>query len=315
MKALGALLLHLLACSIMVAQTPVSFDLMAILPKIPTPPSSVKEAFAKVIVDSGTGSATCSAAKLFESVESDLNKMEAMFKSQPPVAEGTLPPGVSPEMMQKAQDPEFKKKMKSMSREEKMKMAMEMMGSGATAAPVIAEESPEVKSALEARMKLAGEESEEFQRRIREQQEQTKAATEYSKAHADIDAWTTGEISKLPSLSSGEMSYHDPVKVKAVSLKGADKHIALAEKRLPQITKSWQAELNRVKTRYAPFCEKLVAAKYASDAKNYSTKKLLADQQIIVLGRVATLEKELRTAYEEAASWLAMRKKIEQEQN
>jgi hypothetical protein len=314
MKALGTLLLYLSTCSILVAQTPVNFDVMKLLPRIPPPPATVKAAFASVTVEEGTGSTRCSAAKLFESVEEDLNKIEQMFKSQKPSTEGALPPGVSPEMMKKAQDPEFKKKMKSMSREEKMKMAMEMMGSGTPGATVPLEEPPAVKSALDERMKLAAGETEEFQRRVKEQQEEGQAVADYSKGHADIGNWTSGEIDKLPSLSSGEMSYHDPAKMKAIRLKGADKHIALADRRLIQISKSWEAELKRVKARFSLFSEKLVAANFAAEAKNFSTKKLLADQQIIVAERVAALAKISRAAFEEAASWQAIRTKIELDQ-
>jgi hypothetical protein len=313
MKTLGILVMPLLACSILLAQTPVKFDLMKVLANIPAPPATVKDAFARVLTEESDGVIKCSAARLFAGVESDLSKVDEMYKSQPKPDASTVVPGMSPEMAQKAQDPEFKKRMKKMSKEEKMKMAMEMMGSGTPAAPVLEIEPPAVESAKAERMKLNMDELKEFQQAADEQQKETQQAIEDGKAHTAIDAWTEAEIEKLPLLSSGEMSYRDPANVKAIRLKGADKHIALADMQIPRMAKTWQDAVMHLKTRFTPFYAKLIAADYASEAKNYSTKKILADAQIAVFTRVGALAKQSRNIHEEAASWLAARKNIERE--
>ncbi len=121
--------LSVIVCS-MQAQVPVKKDLMQILAKIPPPPASVREAFAKLSCEERNGSVNCSAATLFESADVALKDVEDAYKAQGKAGNAPLPPGVSPEMARKAQDPEMKKKMKGMSKEEKMKMAMEMMDNG-----------------------------------------------------------------------------------------------------------------------------------------------------------------------------------------
>jgi len=186
------------------------------------------------------------------------------------------------------------------------------MGSSPTT-PVVQEEPAAIQAVNEERMKLASSEGAEFQKGVDEHNQQMRLATEYATSHADVVKWIDAEIEKLPLLSSGEMSYRDPAKVKAVRLKGADRHIALADKHLPQVIKSWQEGLASITSRFSAFYDNLIAADYASEAKNYATKKALADAQIMVLARVGAAAKMSRDAYEEAASWAAKRKMIEKQ--
>lgn len=162
-------------------------------------------------------------------------------------------------------------------------------------------------------MALYAQTQEEFQRSVAMQQEDGLLMEEYRQAHAGLDSLQAMEISKLPQLSTGEMSYADPVLLKAVKLKYADKHIALADKRLAQAGTRWQAEVTRIKTRNGDFLKKLSACGYAAGAKNFSTKKILSDGQMTVMTAMMTQVELSRHAWEESAGWQGLKKKIEQE--
>jgi hypothetical protein len=109
------------------------------------------------------------------------------------------------------------------------------------------------------------------------------------------------------------MSAPDPAKVKAVRLKAADRHIALADKQIIPFVQAWSASLARTKTRFTPFHQKLVAADYASASKNFSTLKVLSDGQMMILEEIASLAGRSRAGYQELGRWLAFKKTIEQQ--
>jgi hypothetical protein len=220
---------------------------------------------------------------------------------------------MSPDMMKKMQDPEMKKQMKKMSKEEKMKMAMEMMNSGAVGQPVVAMDPPPIRAALDEWQKIYNSLQPEYVNAGTVQNEQMRVQEEYEKRHADIADWEKTEIAKLPQISSGEMSAPDPTQVKVVQLKAADRHIALANRRLEVIRSTWNAFAEKIRSRYGIFYQKLIAADYALDSKNFSTKKTLADAQMMVLKDLDRLIGQSRTAYEESAQWMARRVEIEQQ--
>jgi hypothetical protein len=311
MKTIGIILLFcVITCSVP-AQVPVKKDLMQILEKVPPPPASSREAYAKLSCTEGSGALTCTAAKLFETVDAALKEVEDAYKAQAKPGNASLPPGVSPEMAKQMQDPEMKKKMKGMSKEEKMKMAMEMMGSAPT--PVLEEESPPIRAALTEWQKVTEGFQADFEHGSAELKEETRIREADAKAHSDIAEWEEAEIAKLPRISSGEMSAPDPAKVKVVRLKAVDRHIALADKQLIPRNQSYSAALGRTKSRYTSFHQKLVAADYASASKNFSTLKVLSDGQMFILKSIAGLVQRSRAAYEESGRWLAVRRQMEQQ--
>jgi hypothetical protein len=284
---------------------------MQMLENIPPPPATVKDAFAKVIMNNKYGELKCSAEKLFNPIEQDVKGVEAEFAAQPKPGADSVIPGISPENAKKMNDPEMKKKMKTMSKEEKMKMAMEMMKSMPPGGPVTEIDSPSVRAAFDEWQKIYNDTQNEFQRSVNEQQEEAALIEEYRKSHSEIDSTETAEIAKLPQISSGEMSAPDPVKVKEVKLKSADRHIAIANKRLKTILPQWRASVDHAKARYTVFYQKLAAANYAVDSKNFSIKKVLADAQLTILVTIGRQIKQSRTAWEESASWQARRVSIE----
>ena len=304
--------LCLIPCSLQ-AQVPVKKDLMQILEKVTPPPANSREAYAKLTFEESSGTFSCSAAKLFESVDAALKDVEDAYKAQAKLGNAQLPPGVSPDMAKQMQDPEMKKKMKGMTKEEKMKMAMEMMGSAPAGVPVQEADPPPVQAALTEWQKVYNEIQSEFLRAAAEQQVENKNREADAKAHNDIGGWEEAEIAKLPRISSGEMSAPDPAKVKVVRLKAVDQHIALADKQIIPFRQSWSALLSRTKTRFTPFHQKLVAADYASASKNFSTLKVLSDGQMMILKEITSLVGRSRAGYLELGRWLAFKKTIEQQ--
>ncbi|MBI5020938.1 MAG: hypothetical protein HZB59_05835 [Ignavibacteriales bacterium] len=292
------------------AQVPVKKDLMPLVDNYPYPPANAKEAFSKVTVTSEYGTLKCGTDKLFEAIDKELKYIEAEYTAQEKNPSNFMPKGIDPNDMKKMADPEMKKKMKSMSKEDKMKMAMEMMKSmpGAASGEM---DPPPVRDALNEWQKIYNDTQNEFNRSVAEQQEEIKLGTEYEKQHNDINEWEQAEIKKLPQISGGEMSAPDPAMLKALNLKAADKHIAAANKRLEQIKTRWQASVDRIKSRYTTFYKKLVAADYASGTKNFSSKKILSDAQMIIFKDIASQVQISRKAYEDAAMWQARKNDIE----
>ena len=294
------------------AQVPVKKDLMLLINQVPPPPASVRDAYAKSTSSNSYGTLKSNADKLFESIDREIKSVEAALKTQTP-NEAAAASGMSPDLMKKMQDPEMQKAMKKMSKEEKMKMATEMMNSGAMSQPVIVMDPPPIRAALDEWQKIYNTLQPEFVNAGAVVKEEMRVQEEYEKGHAEISHGEEADIAKLPWISSGEMSAHDPAQVKVVQLKAADRHIALANRRLGVIRSSWNTLAEKTRTQYGVFYQKLVAADYALDSKNFSTKKTLADAQMMVLADIGRLAKQSRTAYEESAQWLARRTEIEKQ--
>lgn len=308
-KLAGLAVLLAIPLSLLTAQVPVKTDLIKILDTVPAPPSSSSDAFAKVGVADAEGNVACSAVKVFEGTDKQLKDFEDTYTAQAEAAMGASPNGVPAGMPGAGMTEADAKRMKSMTKEQKIALAMAMAGT----MNQVQMEPPLVKAAQEAWMVLYGQTMEEHQRGVAMQQEEMKLGNDYDRSHAELDSLQAVEIMKLPQISSGEMSYANPVLLKAVKLKYADKHIAVADKRLAQIGARWQAEVARIKTRNADFLKKLAACGYAAGAKNYSTKKILSDGQMTVFKSILTQVELSRHAWEESAGWQGMKKRIVEE--
>lgn len=291
------------------AQSPVKKDIMSIIDNCARPPATVHEAFMKTVSKGKDGEVTCDPGRLFEPVKLEIKSVEAEYVSQAK----NSPPGMQSDEMKKMADPELKKKMKSMTKEEKIKMAMEMMKS-APGAGAMEADPPQIRDALNEWQKINNGMPEEVERSAAEQREEIRIAEDNHKAHDEIRAWEEHEIRKLPQISSGEMSAPDPLLLKALNLKAADKHIALAEKQLREAGKRWNASAERIKSRYTPFYKKLVAADYASASRNFSARKVLSDAQMLILKDIASQVERSQKAYGEAALWQKHKDDIEKKQ-
>lgn len=311
MKALYISVILTVGILISSAQTPIKKDLMTVLKSVPVPPATVKESFGKVIVKRNDES-TCSAEKIFAPIEAEVNAFETEFESRAKSSMGMSAPDASSEQAKKMNDPEMKKKMKSMTKEERMQMAMEMMKSAPGGTPP--KDPPSVRDALDAWQTVYNDTQNEFQRSADAQAKEGELIDQYQRSHSEIDTWEQTEISKLPQISSGEMSAPDPVKVKEVRLKASEKHIALADRRLKEINARWRTSLDHALGRYSVFYDKLIRADYASESKNFSTKKVLADAQMMILKEIRHHADLSRKAWEESASWQARKLRIEKEE-
>jgi hypothetical protein len=310
MKPSNILVSFALSTFFLFAQVPVKTDLIHMLVKVPAPPLSVKESFSKTVVR-GNGDPTCTADKIFFSIEQEIKNFESEFETAAKGSAREAVPDASSDQAKKMSDPEMKKKMKSMTKEEKMAMAMEMMKSAPAGTPPM--DPPPIRAALDEWQKIYNDTQNEFNRSAAAQKEESELNEDNIKAHRDIDAWERSEIAKLPRISSGEMDAPDPARVTMVRMAASDKHIALADKRLAVIRSRWDASAKRTKERYDLFHKKLMSADYAAGSKNFSTKKVLADAQMMILKEIVLLEQLSRAAWEESASWQARRITIEQE--
>jgi hypothetical protein len=314
MRSFTLTLALFLSAGTLVAQIPVKHDVFSILGDIPSPPATAKDAFSHVTVDATASPSSVSAEAYFAGVAGRLKAAEDAYKAQEPAVRNAVPPGMNPEMARMAQDPEIKKKMKAMSKEERMKYAMSMMNSGAApGVPTLKPEPPEVQAAVSEWHKVAAGIQTEFDRGVQIQNAMNAEREADQQAHDAIRAWEEKEISKLPQISSGETSAPDPVALKKVRMQAADRHIAIADKRLAAFAQEWKGQREHVRARYAAFYAKLIAADYAASSPNPSTQKILSDGQMMVLKDVATIMQISREACESGASWVAHRRMIEKE--
>jgi hypothetical protein len=309
-KAAIAALLLALPLSVLTAQVPVKTDLLKIIDAVPAPPASAKDAFAKLAVTDAEGNITYEAAKVFAATDQQLKSFEDTYTEQAKAAMGANPNGIPAGMPGAGMTEADAKMIQSMTKEQKIAMAMAMAG---TMNQQVQMEPPLIKAAQEAWMMVYAQTQEEYQRGVALQQEEGALENEYNQAQNELDSLQAIEISKLPQLSTGEMSYADPVLLKAVKLKYADKHIALADKRLAEIGKRWQAEVTRIKTRNANFLKKLAACGYAAGAKNFSTKKILSAGQMQVFTAMVYQVELSRHAWQESATWQGRKVMVEQE--
>jgi hypothetical protein len=310
MKPSNILVSLVLSTFFLCAQIPVKTDLIRMLGKVPAPPVSVKESYSNTALR-GNGDPSWSADKIFISIEQEIKKFESEFEKGAQGSARAIAPDASSDQAQKMSDPEMKKKMKTMTKEEKMAMAMEMMKSAPAGTPPM--DPPPVRAALDEWQKIYNDTQNEFHRSAAAQKEESELNDRNIKAHQEIDTWERTEIAKLPRISSGEMDAPDPARVTTVKLAASDKHIALADKHLAVIRSRWDASAKYTKERYELFYKKLMNADYAAESKNFSTKKVLADAQMLILKEISRLARLSRDAWEESASWQARRIQIEQE--
>lgn len=314
MRSFALALALLFSSSTLFAQIPVKHDIFSVIGEIPEPPPTAKDAFSRVVLDASGSPSSLSAEAWYATASARLKEAEDAYKAQEPAIRNAVPPGITPEMARMAQDPEIKKKMKSMSKEERMKFAMSMMNSGAApGVPTLKPEPQNVQAALNEWQKVSAETQAEFDRGVRLQKAMIDEQSADERAHDAISEWEKTEIAKLPQISSGEMSAPDPVQVRKVKLQAADRHIGLADKRLAAFAKEWADQREHVRSRYEAFYTKLIAADYAAASPNPSTQKILSDGQITVLKDVGAILHLSREACESAARWVALRTMIERQ--
>jgi hypothetical protein len=197
---------------------------------------------------------------------------------------------------------EMRKKFKSMSREEQMKLAMEMgkkMGVGKTPA----RESDAVLAVQEECMRVNGEVGTDIQNAGSIYQRREELSQNRATKHQEIEKWQETETRKLPQISTGEMSAPEPGALHALLVKAMDKHLALENEYLKELQKEWKTTWERYRSLYSPLQERLVAIRHGEDAKNPETRRALLNGQGLMVAGTRDLIAMSRDATVQGAEW------------
>ena len=208
-------------------------------------------------------------------------------------------------MMKKMQDPEYQKKMKNMSDEEKMKMAMEMQ---AAYAPQTGVMKPEPRSVIEVEKemsKLSETNAGDLQNINAIAQAEARHQQELEAQHKAVDDWETAEMKNLPIIHTGGEGGDepDPKAVFALKVNVCKKHIAVVDEELKQTGKVWaDAKAKRIAL-YTPYEKGLEKIHYGDDAKNLITRQTLSSGQTLMIGSITNLIQGSQEAFNSALDW------------
>jgi hypothetical protein len=300
-----AALTILLLVSQAAAQKPIKTDLMPFFDKVTAPPQSCSDAFQKGICSTGSGNVQCDSKKLFEDINTQLDGFMKQINS----GEKFTPTDDQAKVMEEIKKKGGADKIKKMSKEEKMKMAMDMMKNMGT--PQTHIETEETKDCFAKQNELNQFMSKKVQDDMANYKAMSDSELAVKETHNQVDEWKNAEIKKLPQYSSGEMSAPDPKEVKRVNLEAAEKHIKLADIELKKIAKQW-AELKMQFAQPAKlYCESLVKCKYGDAVQNKSWLNLFGLGQGQVITLISELAKRSAEAYNYGAKYYADKVAIE----
>ncbi len=279
------------------SQQPVKVNLLEYFDKVIPPPASAKEAYDKCGCNIPNREGDCKADSLFKGMTDYLGKVQMDIATSN---------GPQADMMKKMQDPEFQKKMQSMSDDEKMKLAMEMQA--ANTAMVTGPMKPEprgVTAVLKEQGKLTETNANDLQNLNSNVQAEMQHQQEVEAKHNAVNDWEAAEIKKLPIINSGGESEGgpDPKAVYSVSMNAFKKHFAIVEAELARTGKSWGEQRTKSKQLFTPYEQGLEKIHYGDDAKNKMTKSTLSSGQTLMIGSITNLIVGSQKAYEDAASW------------
>jgi hypothetical protein len=291
------------------AQKPIKTDLLPFFENVVAPPATSKEAYEKICLEKDKqGNPICKSEVLNKALSEKLE----MFSKE--IAASSLQDNVPSQdqmdMAKQMQDPKMQEKIRNMSQEEKMKWAMEMAKGNM---PKATTESPEVVKAFKDAGDLTQATSNDIQKMGNNYQAEVEHQKILDQKHSEIEVWEKTEISKLPDLSTGEMSYKDSKLVKVIRLKAADKHIAIMDEEFKTVDKDWLNLKTKFKTRCTPFNESLAKCNYGEDAKTKSFIKNFANAQQLIINYIIELITRSQKAFEDASKFYAVKVKIENE--
>jgi hypothetical protein len=304
--ASGILILFIiLFSSVVSAQKPVKTDLIPYFEQVLIPPTLCKDAFDKGKCITTNSEVNCDAQVLFSELREKLDGILKEINSAPAFTSANDQSKVADEIKKNGGADKIKK----MTKEEKMKMAMEMMKNMST--PQTQLESEDVKDTFAKETEL----NQFMSAQIQEQMSTYKAKADHDKVLADkyavIDNWEKTEIAKLPRISSGEMAEPDPKEVKRVKLEAADKRIKIADEELKYISGKWAENKDKFKLHAIPFCQSLAKCKYGDDVNNKSWVNLFGTGQSLVVNLISGLIKESEAAYNYGAKYYASKVSLE----
>ena len=284
-------------------QMPLKTDLLKYYDKLIPPVLSSKEAYQKAKCPEGAGN-PCTDNAMFDDLRSKLNEHVKELTMQSAAGESG--------MMKQMQDPDFQKKLASMSQEEKMEFAMQMAQQMKPPAPTTAEP-----PAVQAVMREAGKINDEVGKEDMKRQEKAEAEIAYRQKidteHKSIDAWQEAEIKKLPVVHDLTMDYPDPKGVHRVKLEAIDKHLAVVDRELKAQSDKWSKDVAADKQRYGKFGSELVGIHYGDDAANDVSRNMLALTQRHMLTDLQILLERSNQLWNDAANWYEKKVEIQNE--
>ena len=289
-----------------IAQKPIKADLVKHFDDLIAPPLTTANAYQKAVCPDTT-SGTCNTDAMFKKLQSTFEEYQKEI-----AASATGSTGSSSDMMKKMQDPDFQKKMASMSQEEKMKMAMEMAQGMKQPAPTMPE-SPQVTSVLRELGTINTDIGKEDLKRNQQAMAELAHRQKVDADHKAIDVWQEAEIKKLPVIQDKVMEYPDPKGVHRVKLQAIDKHLAIVDRELKISLDTWTKDVSKEKLRYAKFGPGFIAIHYGDDAVNNASRQMLASAQTRILGSLQMLLERSHTLWNDAATWYEKKIILEKE--
>ena len=280
------------------AQEMVKVNFVGLYDKVPPPPASAREAYARC-EHAPDHYEVVTAAKFYEPWKTKTDQYNRQLeevgkKLQQPMTD-----------KMKSVDPdEVQKKMATMTQAEKIAYAMELNKKMGLSGRTMVMEPPPVLAALEEFQNVTASIAGDMQTAGHEHAAQAKLQEEHKKKHEEIETWTRAEEAKLPRVSGGEMDWPEPKAFHALMLKSADKLVALDNEYLAAAARRYRDELAKAKKRFSTLQQKLAAISYGQDAKNAESKTTCNSAEGMTLGPVGALVGLSLEATEHAArSW------------
>jgi hypothetical protein len=295
-----ALIIALPLMAVCQSQDVVKVNILEIAGKTPTPPADVKDAYSRTTEVKREGDVTPhrESAPFYKPVKDKLETanqqigkaIELLSKPQMDAAK---------EMDQK----EMQKKFKSMSKDEQMKMAMDMAKKMGMGPKVMTRESDDVMAATQECLTLNQAVATDVQSYQKNYEARQKIDLDRDAKHKEVDNWAEQESKKLPQVNYGEMSGPEPKAQYALNIKAMNKHLAVENEYLKTIQKEWKTTWEKYNARYSPLQDKLAKIHYGEDAKNPETKRQLLSGQMQMVSAAAELVGLSSKATEGAAYW------------
>lgn len=296
-RTAGLLCFMLVVCAC--GQDMIKLNVLELYNRVPAPPASVAEAFARHECKEENMALRCNAEKIYKAIEEEQRMLGEQFAKLNLVLNAPMPGA-----MQQMDAEAIQKKLATMSDAEKIQFAMAMsqqMGFGAKA---LTPESEAVIAAQEEHANLSARVASDGQNYGVRYQQETELKLTRERKHKEVETWFETEHKKIPMVVFGEAGrFPEPKAEYALKQAALDRHFAVENEYLQGLSAHWPKEMAYLQELFGPFQEKLAAINYGEDAENLETKRLLVGGQILMLGSVEALVKLSRTATEEAAQW------------
>lgn len=264
----------------------VRVNILDLYDQLPPPPATVQEAHALADCAVQPG---CSVRQFEEKLADITRQVEILLAAL------SLQPGVNP--MQNLNPEELQRKLLSMSREEQIKLAMEM--SRQAVVPIVPEPAP-VGAAVDEMVKIQEQVGNEggFAWIANKEAELRK---ELERKHREVAQWEKGERDRIlkEDVAGGREEWH------AVAVTAVERYIAAEQGYQQALQSVWREEITREKARFAAFQQRFAAIRHGQDAVNTSTTyNLVGVQQMMLTVAASFFDTSRRAAQSGATLWV-----------